>query len=219
MKYLITHSLSKDEKTDFEKQGLYCYDLRDSDEGNGIASIEKRVIVNNVGSIITNEEIKLGTKYEESFVDFEKFINSNQSVDIIEELKLQEEPFKFYDNNEIIKLLKSKEKLVYVDDGCDELIIRYKDIPDFIVDVNERIGNVDLKIFDYDNPTMTPILTTIGCFLNKCDVNVRKNIIDRLVELQTGKEKVKEYKVMDEYTVANAKESMKKIKKEKSQER
>ena len=34
--------------------------------------------------------------------------------------------------------------------------------------------------------------------LDKCDPDVRKDIIDRLVDLQTGVEKVKDYKVIDE---------------------
>jgi len=42
MKYLITHSLSSEEKKHYESKGLYCYDLRDSDFGNDIASIEKK---------------------------------------------------------------------------------------------------------------------------------------------------------------------------------
>ncbi|HIS12031.1 MAG TPA: hypothetical protein IAB40_02855, partial [Candidatus Onthocola stercoravium] len=33
---------------------------------------------------------------------------------------------------------------------------------------------------------------------DKCDPDVRKDIIDRLVDLQTGVEKVKDYKVIDE---------------------
>lgn len=46
--------------------------------------------------------------------------------------------FKFYEIDEIIKLLQSKERLVYVDDGIEEAVIRYKDLPDFIVDYNEK---------------------------------------------------------------------------------
>jgi len=31
MKYLETHILSRDEREIYERKGLYCYDLRDSD--------------------------------------------------------------------------------------------------------------------------------------------------------------------------------------------
>ena len=48
--------------------------------------------------------------------------------------------FKFYEIDEIIKLLQSKERLIYVDDGIEEAVIRYKDLPDFIVDYNEKCG-------------------------------------------------------------------------------
>ena len=42
------------------------------------------------------------------------------------------------------------------------------------------------------------MLTTFGPFLNKCDPDVRKDIIDRLNNLQQGIEEVKDYKVIDE---------------------
>ena len=56
-----------------------------------------------------------------------------------------------------------------------------------------------LNIFLIENPNIDkPLLTTIGYFLDKCDPDVRKDIIDRLVNLQTGVEEVKDYKVIDE---------------------
>ena len=39
--------------------GLYCYHLREADDGSGIAAIELRVAVNHAGSIITKEPIEL----------------------------------------------------------------------------------------------------------------------------------------------------------------
>ena len=86
MKYLITHILSNEERKQYESKGLYCYDLRDSDFGNDIASIEKRVIVNRIGSMITNKEIKLGSEYPHDFVDYNTFISKNKSVSKIEDL-------------------------------------------------------------------------------------------------------------------------------------
>ena len=42
------------------------------------------------------------------------------------------------------------------------------------------------------------MLSTVGYFLDKCDSNVRKDIIDRLMGLQLGEIKAKDYKVIDE---------------------
>ena len=86
MKYLITHILSNDERKKYESKGLYCYDLRDSDFGNEIATIEKRVFVNRIGSMVTNEEIKLGNKYSDDFVDYNTFISKNKAVSRLEDL-------------------------------------------------------------------------------------------------------------------------------------
>lgn len=60
--------------------------MRDSDFGNDIASIEKRVLVNRIGSMITNKEIKLGTTMSDDYVDYNTFVSNNKSVDKIEDL-------------------------------------------------------------------------------------------------------------------------------------
>ncbi len=94
-------------------------------------------------------------------------------------------------------MLESKERLTYAGDGKSEVVIRYKDIPDFIVDYNDKFGQTDLKFYEYDTWTISPIITTFGVFLNRCDPEVRKDIIDRLIHLQTGG-KVRKYKVVHE---------------------
>lgn len=86
MKYLITHSLSNEEKKQYESKGLYCYDLRDSDFGSDIASIEKRVFVNKIGSMITNKEIKLGKTPNDNYVDYNSFVEKNKSVGTVDDL-------------------------------------------------------------------------------------------------------------------------------------
>ena len=43
-------------------KGTYCYDLRQSDDGERFCSIEKRVAVNRGGSVITKEPLTLGEK-------------------------------------------------------------------------------------------------------------------------------------------------------------
>ena len=107
---------------------------------------------------------------------------------------------KMYNEEEIKQLLNSKERLVYIDDGSEEFVARYEDLPDIIVDVNEKLGHTEnLKVYDFDNLLFDkPILTTIGYFLDKCDPKVREDIIDRLINLQTGVEEIKDYKVIDE---------------------
>lgn len=103
-----------------------------------------------------------------------------------------------YNKEEIKELLNSNVKLVYVDTGVEEIIARYEDLPDVIVDINDILGITDLSVYEYGGNSMTPILTTFGPFLDKCDPNVRSDIIDRLTSLQLEEDKVKDYKVIDE---------------------
>ena len=98
---------------------------------------------------------------------------------------------------EIKQLLNSDEKLVYIDNGSEEFVAKYEDLPDIIVDINDKIGSTNLTVMEFDNPSKI-LLTTFGPFLNKCDSDVRKDIIDRLNNLQQGIEEVKDYKVIDE---------------------
>ncbi len=129
-------------------------------------------------------------EYDSSGV--EEFLNSQE--------KENDSLFDFYDEDEIRKLLDNKERLVYIDNGVDEVVARYEDLPDIIVDVNEKFNHTEnLKVYDFDNPMLdNPLLTTIGSFLDKCDSQVRNDIIERLTELQTGKQEVKSYKFIDE---------------------
>ena len=112
---------------------------------------------------------------------------------------------KQYNEEEIKQLLNDKVKMVYIDNGSEEFVARYEDLPDIIVDVNEKLGhNENLKVYDFENPiAYKPILTTIGYFLDKCHPNVRKDIIDRLVGLQQGEIEIKDYKVIDEDMLDN----------------
>lgn len=105
-----------------------------------------------------------------------------------------------YNNEEIKQLLEDNIRLVYVDTGLEEFVARYEDLPDVIVDVDNKFKHsVDLKVYDFEEPDMdNPILTTFGCFLNKCQPKVREDIIDRLAKLQLGEEKIKDYKVINE---------------------
>lgn len=115
-----------------------------------------------------------------------------------------------YNEEEIRKLINDNEKLVYIDNGSEEFVARYDDLPDIIVDVNEKLGHTEnLKVYNYDDMLgLNPILTTIGYFLDKCDPNVRKDIIDRLSSLQQGEIEVKEYKIIDEDMLDDVKIAM-----------
>lgn len=117
--------------------------------------------------------------------------------------------FEFYTRNEIKNLLLSDERLVYADNGIDEVVVRYNDLPDFIVDISRSMGHkCNLKVYKYPIETMTPILTTIGEFLDKCDTNVRTDIIERLIKVQT-EEDTKSYKIIDEYDLEKVQEEIK----------
>jgi hypothetical protein len=86
IKFIVSGIRSNESKQRLEELGLYCYDLRDSDDGRDIASIEKHVIVNRIGTMITNKKIKLGDKYPNDFVDYNTFVKNNVQVDKIADL-------------------------------------------------------------------------------------------------------------------------------------
>ena len=54
---------------------------------------------------------------------------------------------KQYNEEEIKQLLNSNERLVYIDDGMEEFVARYEDLPDIIVDINEKM----VKIYSRSN--------------------------------------------------------------------
>lgn len=130
-----------------------------------------------------------------------------------------EEKLDYYNEQEVEQILKNKEKLVFVDDGMREYIIKYDDLPDFIVDYNLRFGSKNLKIYDYQNPSMTPIITTIGIFLDKCSPEIKKDFSDKLMKVQLGGFEIKKYKVIDESVHEYVQKRMQKSKKGKEVER
>lgn len=121
-----------------------------------------------------------------------------------------------YSKDEIEKLLKLEERLVFVDDGIDEVIAKFNDLPDIIVDFNR-----DLKIYNFIEPEDKPIITTKGMFLDKCSIEDRQAMIQRLSDLQQNREKIKKYKVISEEDLGeyfdlneNVKEMKKSVKEE-----
>lgn len=85
MRYLITGYKTNSEKQEIQDLGLYCYDLRSDDDSIGIATIEKNVVVNRIGTIITDEELYF-VQNPYNFIEYEKFIAENEQVDKIEDL-------------------------------------------------------------------------------------------------------------------------------------
>ena len=55
----------------------------------------------------------------------------------------------FYTPDEIKKVIKNRynERLVFINDGTDEVIGRFIDLPDIIVDLNRKFGSKYLKIY------------------------------------------------------------------------
>lgn len=105
----------------------------------------------------------------------------------------------FYTKEEIGKLINEREieRLVFVVDGIDEVIARFKDLPDIIVDLNRKFGSKDLKVYNFIEPENEPIITTFGMYLNKISSQDRQEIIERLNKLQQFEEDIKDYKLIN----------------------
>lgn len=104
-------------------------------------------------------------------------------------------------------MLEKNEHLVCVYDNVDNFIIRHKDIPDFIVDYSDNHISAKLRIYEYEDMATTPIITTIGCFLDYCDPHIRDNIVNRLQEIHFDN-KIKHYKVIDENDLKEVKNEL-----------
>lgn len=117
---------------------------------------------------------------------------------------------KFYTEDEIKDLIKNKAELYYVDDGMEEAIIKFDDIPDFIVDYNRNLQMRDLKFFKVDKDVYEPDITTIGEFLNRINPDLRERMIDRLVALQRNEIEIKDYKIIDENLYEEVEEKIEK---------
>ena len=85
MYYLITGYKTNSEKEEIKDLRLYCYDLRHGDDGD-ISTIEKGVLVNRAGSIVTDEELTFGNTSMTDMIDFEEFVKNNEEVDSLAEL-------------------------------------------------------------------------------------------------------------------------------------
>ena len=135
------------------------------------------------------------TDFEKAKTDFKRVLAGENLADTFsekEEDKIMED-YQFYSVEEVMKIL-----------------------TDVIVDINTKSGMTDLKIYDYQNPSMTPLATTMGIFLDKCNPDLREKIIDRLIKLQQGEIEVKDYKMIDEYILEEARDKLEQEKKTKA---
>lgn len=105
---------------------------------------------------------------------------------------------KFYTNEEIEKLINEiqTERLVFIDDGIDEVIGRFKDLPNIIVDLNRKFGSKDLKTRNFIEPEDEPIIETFGMFLHKISPEDREEIIEELNKLQQYDKEISDYKLI-----------------------
>ena len=112
---------------------------------------------------------------------------------------------KFYTNEEIEKLINEiqTERLVFIDDGIDEVIGRFKDLPNIIVDLNRKFGSKDLKIRNFIEPEDEPIIETFGMFLHKISPEDREEIIEELNKLQQYDKEIRDYKLISIEDLAN----------------
>lgn len=120
---------------------------------------------------------------------------------------IDESKIKYYKEKEVRDMLLKKEKLVYVDDGMTEVMIKKEDIPDYIVMINMECGLTDLKIID-TSQSWYPLIQTMGLFLDTCEPKTRENIIERLIKLQTFELDYKKVKSIDPEMVEYLKEEM-----------
>lgn len=103
----------------------------------------------------------------------------------------------YYSSTEIMKLIQSKEELIHVEDELDEAIIRVKDIPDFIIDINRKFGTTNFYFSNIDSKYYDEIITTKGEQLDKIKPYMKEKIRDRLVALQKGEIKPNKFKLID----------------------
>lgn len=104
--------------------------------------------------------------------------------------------YKMYSRMRMINLIKNAPILFVETSFNDAYVIRKKDVADFIVMETERKGhNIEMEF--YMSEIDKPVITTSGWFLNTINPLLRKEIIDRLILLQTGKKKPKKVKIFD----------------------
>lgn len=103
-----------------------------------------------------------------------------------------------YTRKEMSNIARNK-GFVFVETSLgDNYIIKKDDICDFIMQESERQGHsVNMKMYVPNPDIEKPFLSTVGCFLDKINNNYRKEIIEKLIKLQTGQIKPEKVKVFN----------------------
>ena len=154
---------------------------------------------------ITKEKIEKENKLED-VPNVMKHYKENKEEESVMENNSNE--LQFYNEAEIRNIITNKDELYVVDDEIAEVIIKFEDIPDFIVDANRKNDVVNLNFYKIGGNPYQPDIATKGEFIKKINPKIRENISDRLIKLQTGKIQLKEYKLIDERKFIKVKRKM-----------
>lgn len=106
--------------------------------------------------------------------------------------------YQLYTREEMSKIAKEEGFLFVETSNGDNYEIRKQDVADFIMLEADRCGHiVDINMY-VPNPNIEePFVSTFGCFLNKINQKFRKEIMQRLVELQSTNTKPTKVKIFD----------------------
>ena len=106
--------------------------------------------------------------------------------------------YKLYTREEMSEIAKKEGYLFVETSRGDYYEIRKKDAADFIMLEANRCGHaVDIYMYVPNPNIQEPFVTTRGYFLDKINQKFRKEIIDRLIELQTTDKKARKVKIFD----------------------
>ena len=109
---------------------------------------------------------------------------------------MKEIKYKKYSKKQMLKIIQKYGFLFVETNLGDDYIISKNDIADFIMLESQRTCyTADMEF--YIPSIYEPVLTTLGCFLDKINTILREEIIDRLVLLQTTNIKPKNIKIFD----------------------
>ena len=157
---------------------------------------DKLIEIGIIKDIIEEVRYNYG-KYDLVRIDFEK-IKEYDPVGFKKYVDKMQIPYSQYTREEMSDIAKN-EGFVFVETSKgDNYIIKKSDICDFIMQESKRqCFSVDMKMY-VPNPDITaPFLTTMGCFLDKINLNYRKEIIEKLIKLQEEEIEPKEVKVFN----------------------
>lgn len=85
--YMLDIQLSKEQRKYYESKGLFCYDMRGSCLYDDGGTVEKCVIANNCGSIITTVDLNLTN--EKYYVDLDSIIDNFEEMSYEEYCKIK----------------------------------------------------------------------------------------------------------------------------------